>query len=222
MAETLHTPRRWALLFLLAIGSMLFMNFMLQVLLRVQAGAPIGQAAAEVVIARDYWVQIAVMAIVFSVIWVLTARLIDRRPGRRIRTMRLIVTIGVLPYLLIAPYLIINAVLSGEWEGTHWFLVAMWVALLAILIAQWAVRPSPERREAIETGDFTRVQDERFQAVQGRSAVTTLNILVILLFVGGILYDVLVTRQWPFRSFVEIILIIVIWSIAGWWWNRKL
>lgn len=56
------------------------------------------------------------------------------------------------------------------------------------------------------------MRDEGFQTMQGRSAVTALNVLIILLFFGGMLYDVLATHTWPYRSFSELILIIVVWS----------
>ena len=83
-------------------------------------------------------------------------------------------------------------------------------------------KPTPEYLHALGTGDLSRLQDERAQRVGGAAAAVTLSIVVPILFLGGVLYEVLVRGEWPIRTGVELVIVLLVWSLAGWHWNRAL
>lgn len=93
---------------------------------------------------------------------------------------------------------------------------------LATLAALWLRRPDQDFVQAFEQGNPERWRDERYHAVLGRAAVTTLVGLLILVLTAGGLHDVFVTHRWPVRSFVEAFLIVVVWRASFSWWNRRL
>jgi len=64
--------------------------------------------------------------------------------------------------------------------------------------------------------------DERFQLVWEKAAATTLYWVLGLVFVFGSLYDILLTRRWPVRSVGEVMLILVIWTVAYRYWEKRL
>jgi len=101
-------------------------------------------------------------------------------------------------------------------------LAAALAALAAVtLAALWLRRDDPDFVEAFEHEDDERWRDERHQAVVGRAAQSALLAMLVLLVVGGGLYDVLVTHAWPVRSLAEAAALGLFWNLAYGYWNRR-
>ena len=98
----------------------------------------------------------------------------------------------------------------------------MCVLFAATLVGYWVQRPSSERLYALGTGDTSRIHDERLQQVLGKAANTTLCIFAGVLILGGLVYETLVLGVWPILTAAEFVTLLVIWTIATSYWNRRL
>jgi len=72
----------------------------------------------------------------------------------------------------------------GGWEWIHLLLIGLVAASLLLFYRR---KPTPEYLHALETGDRSRLQDERAQRVGGAAAAITLSVFVPILFFGGVL-----------------------------------
>lgn len=197
-----------------------------------QRGKDFGPALRQVLTSPGYWTGLGIgLIVIIFMVWLVIPFFfgwIRRNEGSREgdvwKRYRLVTTIGMVVFLVGTAIAYTHKMLSGETVGPDQcvFIGAIAAAYLALLIYLWAVKPSSEKVRAIESGDSSRLVDERYQLVQGRSAVTTVYSMMLIILTGGGLYDVIVTRMWPARSLVEVILIFVIWNIAYAGWNKKL
>ena len=141
----------------------------------------------------------------------------------RWRRLRLFVTIGMLPsVLLVAGRLLYLLVTGRALEEFDWMAIGLAVFCAAVVATYWVVKPAPEYLYALGTGDHSRILDERAQQVRGGAAHATLNIVVPVLLFGGMLYESLIRGEWPIRSAVELGLILLVYGLASLHWNRKL
>jgi hypothetical protein len=102
------------------------------------------------------------------------------------------------------------------------FIFILCSAYIAMIIYLWIYKPDREKVQAFETGDHRKIQDERYQAIVGKSAVSALYRILVILCVAGTLYDLLITKTWPVRTLTEVIGILVIWQFSYNQWSKKL
>jgi len=137
--------------------------------------------------------------------------------------LRVVVAIGVIPFLLLAPGVMLYHLATGQWQQDIDLLFAgMWVISAAVFFAFWRDRPGPERLHALETGDPSRVNDERMQQVQGKAAQITIIVFLGLLVFVGVPSETIVAGNWPVIIFVEIATLLIVWAAATAYWNRRL
>jgi hypothetical protein len=102
-----------------------------------------------------------------------------------------------------------------------WGLASTIVFIIAMLIQHW-LRPNQDTLYVMGTGDTSRINDERAQQVQGKAAISTLNILWYISLSGGILYEMAVLGTWPLYTTVGILFISLIQGIATRYWDKRL
>jgi len=64
--------------------------------------------------------------------------------------------------------------------------------------------------------------DERSRLVEQKSALSTLFVMLMLIGILGSLYDILITRQLPIRSYSEMLLLFIIWMLAYRYWEKRM
>jgi len=219
--------RRIVVVVILAL-SQLYGLFCLRVLLARLGGASMGEALRAVLSLRtpsDWaYVLVAASALVGSVGFLFIRRGAGGHgtaPGAVIwRRLRRVSVIGALLALASAAAYLASG--RGGTEGWEWMYLLLLVLFVANALLFRLRKPTPEYLHALETGDLSRVQDERAQRVGGAAAAITLNVFVPILFFGGVLYEVLVRGEWPIRTGLEVGIILLMWSLASWHWNRAL
>lgn len=135
---------------------------------------------------------------------------------------RRILVIGFVPILLVTAGMILYHLITGQWQDIDWLLVGMLACYTVVLLVYWRNRPGPERLYAMETGDVSRISDERMQQIQGKAAQVTINIFLIFLIFVGIPYETIVMGNWPFLTFIEFVILLVVWTIMTTYWNRRI
>ena len=92
----------------------------------------------------------------------------------RWRRLRLFVTIGMLPsVLLVAGRLLYLLVTGRALEEFDWMAIGLAVFCAAVVATYWVVKPAPEYLYALGTGDHSRIRDERLQQVRVRAAAAS-------------------------------------------------
>lgn len=135
---------------------------------------------------------------------------------------RLVTAILAVPFLLIAVVGMTYHLATGQWQDLDWLLAFLFVYFAAMLACLWLQRPSSERLYAIETGDRSRIMDERAQLVQGKAAGATLSIFTGVLILGGGLYETVGLGRWPLLTGVELLVLLSVWVAATTYWDRRL
>lgn len=101
-------------------------------------------------------------------------------------------------------------------------LVLVYGAVIGFFVLLSWLKPSEEKARAMETGDYTRVGDERHLQVTMRSAYSTLGYAFGAILVVGTLVDILIYRTLPVRSFVEAGVLLMIWQLSYMSWNKRM
>lgn len=233
MDRRLRTAHPRIIAIVIVFLSAVYSAICLRVLLARQEGLSTGAAVRTVLSFRElaHWGVVPVVVMALAVLlYVLIIRRVTAGPGTAAapgavqwRRLRLVVTIGVFPFVaFVAARLLYLLVTGGAVEESDWIAIGLGVFFGALVAGYWIIKPAPEYLYALETGDRSRMDDERAERVRGRSAVTTLSIFAVALFLGGVLYEVLVQGAWPIRSSSELGLILLIWGLASRYWNRAL
>ncbi|MCJ7752550.1 MAG: hypothetical protein MUQ65_15915 [Armatimonadetes bacterium] len=221
----------WIVIVVSGLVGQLYGIFCLRVLLARLGGASMSEALrAEFPFRRPtdwVFVVVAASALVGSVYSVFIRRGADGHgtaPGAVIwRRQRLLpVIVALLALVCAAAYLASMLAGGGGTEGLGWMYFLLPGLLVAGALLLYVRKPTPEYLHALETGDHSRLQDERAQRVGGAAAAITLSIFVPILFFGGVLYEVLFRGEWPIRTGLEVVIILLVWSLASWHWNRAL
>ena len=225
-----RSRRRWIPVIVAIVLTQLYGLFCLRVLLARLGGASMGEALRAALSFRElaHWGWIAVAASALSFVYLLVIRRgaggHGTAPGaviwRRLRRVSVVCALIMLAYVAVGSvYFLMGGDGVEGWEWIPLLLLGLFAA--GALLLYWR-KPTPEYLHALETGDLSRVQDERAQRAGGAAAVITLNISLLILFFGGALYEVLVRGEWPIRTGLEVVIILLIWSLASWHWNRAL
>ena len=185
------------------------------------------RAALSLRTAGDWvYVVMAASALVGSVGFLFIRRGAGRHgtaPGAVVwRRLRLVSVIGALLAVVAVALFLAAGLAGGGIEGWEWIPLLLIGLMAAGALLFYLRKPTPEYLHALGTGDLSRLQDERAQRVGGAAAAVTLSIVVPILFLGGVLYEVLVRGEWPIRTGVELVIVLLVWSLAGWHWNRAL
>ena len=215
--------RGYVIVMLIALVSMSFGALALDLLLDRQQGLGIAEALANA-LSRLPGRVLPVLGMFIVVATVMVGILVSKRSSvPRWQRLRLLMIIGSLPAILVTLVRLIYllVVRSARWESSDGMLAAVALVGLVMILAYWRTPPSPERVYALETGDSSRLRDERYRLVQGQAANTTLSVFFLVLLCGGLLYEILVTGQWPVRTLVEVALICVILAGSTLYWNRR-
>ncbi len=215
--------RGYVIMMFIALASMSFVTLAPDLLQDRQQGLGIAEALANALsrfpgrVLPIYGTFIVILAVGVGIL------LSKRFSVPRWQRLRLLVIVASLPMVLVtlARMIYLLVVRSASWESSDGILVAFALAGLVMILACWRTTPSPERAYAIETGDNSRLKDERYRLVEGQAANTTLSVFLMALLFGGVLYETLVTGQWPVRTLVEIALICVILAGSILYWNRR-
>ena len=142
---------------------------------------------------------------------------------RQWRRMRLLVTICALPLMLMTAGWVGFIMLTGKDLPEHvLMMLGLAVCYAVVVMVYWIVKPSREYLYAQGTGDRSRIDDERAQEVKGRAADTTINVFMGVMILVGVPYEVIIQGVLPFRSGVEMAVILLVWGLASWRWKRKL
>ena len=219
----------WIVIVVSGLVGQLYGIFCLRVLLARLGGASMSEALrAEFPFRRPTdWVFVAVAALAFSACLLFIRRSADGHgtaPGaviwRRLRRVSVVCALIMLAYVAVGSvYFLMGGDGVEGWEWIPLLLLGLFAA--GALLLYWR-KPTPEYLHALETGDLSRVQDERAQRVGGAAAAITLSVALPILFFGGMLYEVLVRGEWPIRTGLEVGIILLMWSLASWHWNRTL
>lgn len=203
---------------------MLYTYFMLQLLSALRKGMGIEQAVWTVLHNEDWWIIVAIIVLVYLLGYLVTIKFMIRRTGKkqRVHNLRRFGLLAGMLLLIVQSIFFIFIVAIAGWDIRFWIFVVPWLLNIVLLLYFLGMKDNPEQVEALKTGDFSRVNDERIQAVMSRSALAALNIFLRVLLFGGFFYDVVVTRQWPIRTLIEFVVIGIIWTATATWWNRKL
>ena len=138
------------------------------------------------------------------------------------RRMQVWVGLSFAPVLLIAAAMMSYHLATGQWQDLDWIAAVLFVIFGTVLVGHVLHRPDAERLYVLGTGDESRVNDERTQAVRGKAAQSTLNVFAGFLVLGGMLYETLVLGTWPILTGSAVIALICILGIATSYWNRRL
>ena len=218
----------WIVIVVSGLVGQLYGLFCLRVLLARLGGASMSEALrAEFPFRRPTdWIFVAVAALAFSACFLFIRRGAGGHgtaPGAvQWRRLRLVAVIGALLALASVALFLAAGLAGGGIEGWEWMCLLPLGLFAAGALLFYLRKPTPEYLHALETGDHSRLQDERAQRVGGAAAAITLSIFVPVLLFGGILYEVLVRGEWPIRTGVELCIILLIWGLAGRHWNRAL
>jgi len=227
-----RSRRRWIAIVVVIVLTWLYGLFCLRVLLARLGGASMREALRAALPFHEHadWIFVVVAALALTTyVWFVFIRRgaggHGTAPGAVIwRRMRLGGVIGALLLALASAAAYLASILAGGGgtEGWGWIALLLLALFAAGALLFWLRKPTPEYLHALETGDVSRVQDERAQRVGGAAAVITLNISLLILLFGGVLYEVLFRGEWPIRTGVELVIILLVWSLASWHWNRAL
>jgi hypothetical protein len=222
--------RRAAAIVVICLLSQLYGLFCLRVLLARLGGASIAEALRAALCFRapaDWaYVVVAASAVVGSVGFLFIRRGAGRHgtaPGAVIwRRLRLVAVIGALLAVAAVALFLAAGLAGGGIGGWEWMCLLPIGLMAAVVLLVYGRKPTPEYLHALGTGDLSRLQDERAQRVGGAAAATTLTVALPILFFGGTLYEVLFRGEWPIRTGLEVVIILLVWSLASWHWNRAL
>ena len=221
--------RAIAIVVICVLGS-LFSPFCLMVLFARQEGASMGEALRTALSFRELahwgWLGMAASAGGLSGYFLFIRQGAGGQgtaPGAVIwrRMRRVSVICALLAFVSVALFLAAGLAGGGigGWEWMPLLVLGLFAGGALLLYLR---KPSPEYLHALETGDRSRLEDERAQRVGGAAAAITLSVFVPMLLFGGVLYEVLVRGEWPIRTGLEVGVILVVWSLASWHWNRAL
>jgi pimeloyl-ACP methyl ester carboxylesterase len=204
--------------------------YALQALFARQEGLGVGPAAARAL--HDLARKLPPVLVGYSIGLVVVLVFLCRKPdgagtpaeaGRMVwKRLRSFVALSVAPFLLIAAAMMIYHLATDQWQDLDWILALLFVIFSTVLVGHLLHRPGPERLYVLGTGDASRVNDERAQAVRGKASETTLGIFAGVLVLGGTLYETLVLGSWPILTGSAVIALICILGIATSYWNRRL
>ncbi|APC09324.1 hypothetical protein MORE_11700 [Moorella thermoacetica] len=135
-----------------------------------------------------------------------------RRPNfHRMRWRFSVISLGV---LLAVGYQLAELWQKGfgpdDWDS-YLLLLALAIPFIVSTPMAWLQKPDDEVIEALETGNFTRLADERDRLARMQAGNAALKFTIIFILVAGSLFDILVTHRWPARSLLEIELMAVAW-----------
>jgi len=224
--------RRWIAVIVALALTQLYGLFCWRVLLARLGGASMGEALRAALSFRapaDWaWLVMAASALLGGAGYFLFIRRGAGGQGtvpgaviwRRMRRVGVICALVMLAYVA-AQFAYFLAGGEGV-EGGEWKVLLPMGLFAAGALLFYRRKPSPEYLYALETGDGSRLQDERAQRVGGAAAALTLSVSLPILFFGGVLYEVLVRGEWPIRTYLELGVILLIWGLAGRHWNRVL
>lgn len=201
-----------------------------------RTGVTWSEALDNVWHAKDFWIGMMLPLVVFLTTFPWLMYWVDRKyitkpneagrpsPGvfGRVRAVALA---GCVIYLVQTGFMFSKAYsqtgsLSDALGKTGLMLVyGVFIGIVGILAI---AAPSEEKIRAAETGDFSRVYDERYEEVVHLSAKTTLWAVIALLFIGGSLVDMLVYRTMPIRAWIEGFAVLLVWQLAYSYWNKRI
>jgi len=143
--------------------------------------------------------------------------------SRQWRRMRLFATIPALAFILITAGWVSFIMLTGK-DLPDLVLIMLGLAVFyaVVVMVYWIVKPTREYLYAQGTGDRSRIDDERAQAVKGKAAATTIPVFLGVIMLVGVPYEMLVQGVLPVRSYAEAGVILLVWGLASRHWNRKL
>lgn len=109
-----------------------------------------------------------------------------------------------------------------KWQNMNWILIFFSLVFAGIFFAQWRIRLDSETLYMIETGDTSRVNDERMQQLAGKSAQTTMNFFLVFLLFIVLPYETIVSGYLPRITLIEIGVLFVTLTVATNYWNRRI
>lgn len=197
-------------------------------------GSSLVVSIQEVFQSRQFWVgmilPLVIFNICFNLLWGPFWKKFVLQRGNRGRLgsysrLRWLSTVGYALYVVALGIVV--------WKGTtnglslvqalsRSSLVLVYGAVVGFFVLLIWLKPSEEKARAMETGDYTRVGDERHLQVTMRSAYSTLGYAFGAILVVGTLVDILVYRTLPVRSLVEAGVLLVIWQFSYMSWNKRM
>lgn len=139
--------------------------------------------------------------------------------------LRWLATVGFLVYAGTMVYGVWRSATSGislaSTLGTMSLGLVYGLFLAVFVVLIW-LKPSTEKARALETGDYSKLDDERHQQVVMRSAQSTLWLAIGGVLVVGSLVDMLLYRRMPIRSLVEAAILMIIWQFAYMSWEKRM
>jgi len=137
-----------------------------------------------------------------------------------------ICAIGLILGMLILTAALVHFLAVGDYRMVSIILPSIVIAVLNLIIIlfQRQVIPIEKSFNAMRGGKKFAQQefDERYQLVVEKAAATALYWILGLVFVLGSLYDILITRRWPVRSIGEVVLILLVWTVAYRYWAKRM
>lgn len=140
----------------------------------------------------------------------------------RWRRMRIFGMISLMPVFIFSLGMMIYHMTLGRWLDFDWLLLLVLFVSVILLIRTWTYTPESEHLYAMETGDTTRMNDERMQQIQYKAAQTTLPVFMGILILVGIPYEAIVIGRWPVLTLIDFGVLFIIWTAATTYWNKKL
>ncbi|MHB0886019.1 MAG: hypothetical protein ACYC6I_09900 [Bacillota bacterium] len=217
---------------LYALGSIILIG-LLATIPALVAGVPASDALGGVFLAPRFWVATGLPVAAFAALFTLTYPFLWRH---------LVVGRGRFPtggwkrnvYLSSASGLFFLFVVArGVWNRVAGgmtvlkalsdliLVVIMAVATVLMLVYAW-LAPSEEKARAIETGDYSRLRDERHRLLAMRSAHAVLSVALIVILTVGSAVDIFTYHGYPVRSFIEAGVLLAAWQAAYAYWDRRL
>jgi len=220
---------------MLAIGVFLTLVIgLMQAVATQDEGVSIVRTAVEIFGSQRFWLQmilfLAVSISVYMLLWSVFLKGIPRVKGSKkgvsnFSRMRWLGTVGFVVYAGTILYGICRAIRQGVPLGTALGTMSLGlvygVFLGMYVLLSW-LKPSAEKARALETGDYSKVDDERHKLVVMRSAQSTLWLAIGGVLVIGSLVDMVVYRRMPIRSVVEAAVLMMVWQLSYMQWNKRM
>lgn len=197
-------------------------------------GVPMGQALLAVYGSSAFWLDLMVPLIVlvvgFQLLWGPFWKWIARPSSKAavrfsaFNRVRLISTAGFVTYATAILY----GIYKQSAQGVPWANIVgnslglIYVVVLAFFVLLIWVRPSAEKAKALDSGDYSRINDERHAQVVMRSAQSTVLLALGGILVVGSLAEMLFFRSMPIRSFAAAALLLVVWQLLYIYWDKRM
>lgn len=101
-------------------------------------------------------------------------------------------------------------------------LIGLTIIAALILFFISSIRPTREGYYALETGDTSRMNDERMQTVTGKGANTAIYIFLAFLALVMLPYQAIASGHLPIETLVEIGVLLIVQIACFNYWNNKI